>query len=197
MLGEFGYCRELVGIGWSHRQAGDHSRLADPRVYPKAIEGLLEKGVPAESGFSFKALAAVGSGEQARRQRHRVADGESGLVRDDCHELLPEEFLEMPEVGTLASEGSAVNLTQGREPLSEMNLEVLEDSFVGVEAEELPDDFDGEGLRVGELWGGATRSEGSVFDLVVYEAEDGYDEAAKIHEKTSCVLGAIWFNHRG
>jgi len=69
--------------------------------------------------------------------------------------------------------------------------EVVEDSLVGVDAKELPDDFDSEDLSVGELWGGAMRSEGSVFDLVVDEAEDGYDEGTKIHEKTSCFFGAI------
>ena len=38
-----------------------------------------------------------------------------GLVRDDGHDLLPEEFLEMTEVGALRSKGGAVDLTQGRE----------------------------------------------------------------------------------
>ena len=76
-LGEFGENRELVGVGWSHRQTGDNARPTDPQVYPEAVEGLLEEGVLAEGGLSLKTLAAVGSGEQARRQGERVCQGEA------------------------------------------------------------------------------------------------------------------------
>jgi hypothetical protein len=112
-------------------------------------------------------------------------------VGDDAHKLLPKEFLEMPEVGTLTGEGGAMNLPQGREPLCVMTPEVVKDSLVGVEPYELADDFDGEDLGIGEPRGGAALSEGSVFEPLVDEAEDGYDEGAKIHKKTSYVSGVI------
>jgi len=65
-------------------------------MHPEAVEGLLEEGVFAESRLSLEALATVGSGEQARRQGHRVADGEGGgVVRDECHQILPEVLLDL------------------------------------------------------------------------------------------------------
>ena len=100
-LGEFGENRELVGVGWSHRQTGDNARPTDPQVYPEAVEGLLEEGVLAEGGLSLKTLAAVGSGEQARRQGERVCQGEAGIMRGLGQELLPEALLSLPQVRRL------------------------------------------------------------------------------------------------
>ena len=70
-LGDYG---EFVGVGRGYRDAADHPRPADPYVHPEAVEGLLEEGILAESGFPFEARAAIGSGEQAHRQGHRVAE---------------------------------------------------------------------------------------------------------------------------
>jgi hypothetical protein len=80
-LGDLWEHAKLMGIGRGHRDAADHPRqAANPHVHPKAVESLLEEGVLAESSFPFEALAAMGSGEQASRQGHRVADSE-GRVR--------------------------------------------------------------------------------------------------------------------
>jgi hypothetical protein len=65
------------------------------------------------------------------------------------------------------------------------------DVFVGVEAEELPDDFHGEDLRIGELRGGSTASDAPPLEPIIDEAEDGDDEGAKIQEKTSVLFGAV------
>src|SRR5919202_2717668 len=81
-LGEFWEHGKLVGIGRGYRDAADHPRPANPHMHPKAVEGLLEEGVLAESSLPFEALAAMGSGEQASWQGHRVADGEGGVVRN-------------------------------------------------------------------------------------------------------------------
>src|SRR5215218_8310834 len=68
---------------------------ANPRVYPKAVEGLLDEGVLAKGRLSAKAFTPVGTSEEARRSEagHRVADGEGGLVGSESEELLPEVFL--------------------------------------------------------------------------------------------------------
>ncbi len=108
-LGEFWEHGKLVGIGWCYRDAGDHSRPANPYVHPKAVEGLLEEGVLAKSSLPFEALAAMGSGEQAYWQRHRVADGEGRLVRNAGEEFSPEELLGLPQVGRLPAEGGAMH----------------------------------------------------------------------------------------
>jgi hypothetical protein len=70
-------------------------------------------------------------------------------------ELLPELFLELPEVGRLPDEGGAVYLAEGGEPLAVVTAEKEVDALVGVEPQELPDDLDGEDLGVGELGRGS------------------------------------------
>jgi hypothetical protein len=69
--------------------------------------------------------------------------------------------------------------------------EVSEEFDILVHAEELAHDLDGEDFGVGELWGGAALAQWSpVLNSVVYEAEDGHDEGAKIHKKTSAT--SLW-----
>ena len=60
------------------------------------------------------------------------------------------------------------------------------DGLVGVEAEELACDLDGEDLGVRELRGGTTLAETPSFEPVVYQAEDANDEGAEIHEGETC-----------
>lgn len=57
---------KLVGVGRSHRDAGDYSRPTDPHMHPEAVESLPEKRVLAEGGLPLETSAAVGTGEQAR-----------------------------------------------------------------------------------------------------------------------------------
>jgi len=78
-------------------------------VHPKAVEGLLEEGVLAESSLPFEALAAMGSGEEVSWQGHRVTDGEERVVRNAAgEELLPEELLGLPQVRCLPGESGAI-----------------------------------------------------------------------------------------
>ena len=148
---------KLMGIGRSHREAADDPRPANPYVYPKAVEGLLEEDVLAESGFPFEAGAAVGAGKETRRQGKSVADGEGRVVGSKRKELLPEVFLYLPEVGRLPSEGSAVHLTEGREPLAVVAAEEEVDALVGVHPEELANDLDGVRTSESESLGAGPR----------------------------------------
>jgi len=104
---------------------------------------------------------------------------------------LPEALLGLSEVGRLPRESGPMHLAEGGEPSAVVTAKEEVDVLVGVEAEELPYDLDGEDLRVGELGGGSTASDAPPFEPVVDEAEDGYDEGAKIHEKTSVLFGAV------
>src|SRR5919107_6222654 len=80
-LHELRYDRKLVGVSRGQREAGDDARPADPHVHPEAVEGLPDERVRAESGLPAEAPAAVGTGEEApRRQGHRVAEREDGVV---------------------------------------------------------------------------------------------------------------------
>ena len=182
---------KLVGIGRGHRDAADHPRPANPHVHPKAVEGLLEEGVLAESGLPAEALAAMGSGEQASRQGHRVADGEDRVVRNAGEELSPEELLGLPQVRCLPGESGAMHVQEVREEVGVVPAEVREELRVFVEPQELADDLHSEDFGVAERGGGSALSEApEVLETVIYEAEDGYDEAAKIHKKTSAT--SLW-----
>jgi hypothetical protein len=136
-------------------------------MHPEAVEGLLEEGILTESGLSPEATATVSAGEQARRQGHRVAKGEGRVVGDEGKKLLPEVFLDLPEVGSLTAEGGAVHFTECGEPLTVMTPEVTKDRLVGGHTEELAYDLDGENLGVGELWGRATLTDATPFEPVV------------------------------
>jgi hypothetical protein len=80
-----------------------------------------------------------------------------------------------------------MHASEVREVVGVVAPEVGEELCVFIEAEELTDDLYGEDLRVGELWGGTALTEPMLsFELIVYQAKDGNDEGAKIHEqKTS------------
>jgi hypothetical protein len=183
--------RELVGVGRSHGEAGDHPWPTDPYVYAEAVESLLEQSILAESRLYPKARAAVSAGEQTRRQGHRVNEGEGGVVGSEAEKLLPEVFFDLPEVGSLPREGGAMHLLESAEPLCVVPSEEEVDALVGVEAEELSDYLDGEDFRVGELGRRTALANATIFEPIVDEAEDGHDEGAKIHKKASIPFGAI------
>ncbi len=82
-------------------------------------------------------------------------------------------------------------LAEGRKPFSVVPLEEAVDAFVGVYAEELAHDLDGEDLGVGELGCRSTASEAPSFELVVDKSEDGHDEGAKIHKKKTSAT-SLW-----
>src|SRR4051794_24318802 len=76
-----------------------------------------------------------------------------------------------------------MDLRQGREPLFVVPAEVGVEVLVGVDAQIFADDLDGQDLRVGELGGRVALAQLSSFKPIVDEAENGYDEGVKIHEK--------------
>jgi len=76
-----------------------------------------------------------------------------------------------------------VHLSQGWEVLSIVTPEVDEEIFLGVDTEELSYDLDGQDLRVSELRVRTALAQlGFSLEPIVYEAENGDDEDAKIHE---------------
>jgi glutaredoxin len=60
-------------------------------------------------------------------------------------------------------------------------------------AQELAHDLDGEHLGVGELGCRSTASDAPSFELVIYEAEDSYDEGVKIHKKKTSTTSPVLF----
>ena len=70
--------------------------------------------------------------------------------------------------------------------------EVTKDRLVSVHAEKLSDDLDGDSLRVGKLGGRTALANTAALEPVVYEAEDGDDEGAKIHERRPPLRRLVW-----
>jgi hypothetical protein len=99
-------------------------------------------------------------------------------VWSEREELLPEMLLHLPEVCRLAGEGGPMYLLEGRKPFPIVPFEEEVDAFVGVDAEKLPDDLDGEDFGVGELRGGTALADAASVEPIVHEAEDGHDEGA-------------------
>src|SRR5215210_733830 len=191
-LDEFGEQVEFMSVGWSYAQASDYAWPGYPHVYSKAVEGLPEQRIFAEGSLTTEAFTAVGTSEEARWQGHRVADGQSGVVGGEAEKLLPEALLDLPKVGCLPGKGGAMHFCEGGKPLAVMTPEVPKDPLVGVYPQELAYDLDGEDFCVRKFGQGATRSEGSVFDAVVDEAEDRDDEGVKIHRKRPPSLRLVW-----
>ena len=196
-LGEFRKHGELMGVGRGHREAGDHPGPADPYVvHPEAVEGLPEQCVLAKSGLATKTPTAISAGEQTRRQGHRVADGEGRIVGSIGQELLPEAFLDLPEVGCLPGEGGAMDASEVREVVGVVAPEVREEFRIFVESQELTDELDGEHFRVGESWGGSAASDAPLFETVVDEAEDRDDEGAKTIKRRPPLCLVLLGRHR-
>jgi hypothetical protein len=106
-------------------------------------------------------------------------------------ELLPEALLNLPEVGRLPGEGGAMHPQEVREVVGVVAPEIRKELRIFVESQKFADDLYGEHFRVGECGGGSALSETpEASDAVIYEAEDGYDEGAKIHKKTSAT--SLW-----
>ena len=107
-------------------------------------------------------------------------------------ELLPEAFLNLPEVGCLPGEGGAVHMQEEvREVVSVVAPEVRKELCIFGESQKFADDLDGEHFRVAERWGGSAASDALLFEPVVDEAEDGHDEGAKIHKKKTSATSLV------
>ena len=77
-----------------------------------------------------------------------------------------------------------MDLPERGEPFAVVTDEEAVGVLVGIEAEELPDDLDGEDLGIRELRCRSATSEVSPFETVVDEAENGHDDGVTAQIKT-------------
>jgi hypothetical protein len=81
---------------------------------------------------------------------------------------------------------------QIREKVGVVAPEVRKEFRVFAYPQELAYDLDGKDFRVAERRSGSACSEApEVLELVVYEAEDGHDKGAKIHESEDLLLASV------
>jgi hypothetical protein len=113
-------------------------------------------------------------------------------VGNEEEKLLPETLLSFPQVGGLPGEGGAMHTFEVREEVGVVASEVRKEFRVFIEPQELTDDLDSEYFAVAESRSGSAYSEApELSDAVVYEAEDGHDEGAKIHKKKTSTT-SLW-----
>src|SRR5215208_1525667 len=76
-----------------------------------------------------------------------------------------------------------MDLAEGREPFPIVPLEEEVNALVGVYAEKLAHDLDGQDFGVVKLRVGTALTDAAPLKPVIHEAEDGHDEGAKIHKR--------------
>jgi hypothetical protein len=76
-----------------------------------------------------------------------------------------------------------VDAAQGGEPVPVVAAEVLVPALVGVDAQELPDAFDGQGLTVGQDWLGAALAQPTTAQPLVDQAVHRDEQRRSIHAR--------------
>jgi hypothetical protein len=117
---------------------------------PQPEVGLLGGLVMAPGGQLPQPPAAIGAGEPADRDGHAVDQRDRRVELDPAEQVPVQLGLDRPQVGRLPGEAGAMDPAQTREPIAPVAAEVLVPADVGVDAEELPDPFDGQDLAVGQ-----------------------------------------------
>jgi hypothetical protein len=85
-----------------------------------------------------------------------------------------------------------MHASEVREEVGVVASEVGKEFCVFVYPQKLADDLDGEQFRVAERGSRSACSEApEVSGVVVYEAEDGYDEGVKIHESGDLLVASV------
>jgi hypothetical protein len=139
---------EIMQVGRGEVAVGDHPWPAHSQVGPEAVVGLLGALVAAEGGQPGQPPAAIGAAEAADRHREAVQDRDRRVEADLAEQLLAELGFDRPQIRRLADKGGAVDARKGGEPVAVVAAEVVVQAFVGVDAPELADAFDGQDLTV-------------------------------------------------
>src|SRR5215207_1292381 len=85
-----------------------------------------------------------------------------------------------------------MDLAEGREPFPIVPLEEEVNALVGVYAEKLAYDLDGQDFGVVKLRVGTALTDAAPLKPVIDETEDGHDEGAKIHERRPPLRRSVW-----
>jgi hypothetical protein len=92
-------------------------------------------------------------------------------------------LLDCPQVGRLTGKGGAVDAAQGGEPVAPVAAEVLVQTLVGIDAEELPDTRNGQDFTVGQDRVGAALAQPPTGQPVVDQAVHRDEQRRSIHAR--------------
>ena len=89
-----------------------------------------------------------------------------------------------------------MDLAEGREPFPIVPLEEEVNALVGVYAEKLAHDLDGQNFGVVKLRVGTALTNAAPLKPVIHETEDGHDEGAKILEAEDLLYAGRFGRYR-
>jgi hypothetical protein len=158
----------------------NHTDGVDLHMKLETIKGLIAK-LFAVTGYALKEFRAFGSGESANRDWEAVQHDNG--ISESFGYVFEEPLLDGPQFCRLTSERNPA--AELWEVMSVKSFEEFKDGFVGVQAEEFADDFDGKYFAVGELRQWASSSKGSLWKEFLHKiisfTEDIYDKIIKVH----------------
>jgi len=137
-----GACRHIPDdlafmlIGRRQVHLGNHAWPTQPQMQAKAIEGLSRGMIFAETGTGVKAMAAVGTGKLADRDRHTIHDSYRRIIEQQrIANQAPQPLFHGPQVGGLPQPGRAMHLCHGRKEMAIVVAEVDKDFLILREAQ--------------------------------------------------------------
>jgi hypothetical protein len=178
--GQFPKHVNVMYVGGGKVKRLNHTDGVDLHMKLETIKGLIAK-LFAVTGYALKEFRAFGSGESANRDREAVQHDNG--ISESFGYVFEEPLLDGPQFCRLTSErNSAAELW---EVMAVKSFEEFKDGFVGVQAEEFTDDFDGKYFAVGQLWQWASSSKGSLWKEFLHKiisfTQDIYDKIIKVH----------------
>ncbi len=166
--------------GWRYPYSGYDSGPTHPHVQAEAVEYLIYRMILAVACLPAKALAFRSTSESADVDGEAVNEAEAFITVSLLNQLLPKNFFELPQIGRLAGESSAVERGQGRKQMREVATEVVEYSLVLGESEILANNFYSEDFAVSEARERAALAKAALREMklegIVNETKHRYNE---------------------
>lgn len=184
LCGKFFDHRQVAQIGGSHNYSSYYSGPAHSHVKAKAIIGLLYSMVLAVVSFTSKAFTSFSASKLAYGHREAIYDSKALVTVGLIDEFLPKSFFQLPQIGCLPDESSAMNESQSGEEMGVVTAEVVEQSLILGQPKILADDFGGEDFAISEPGPRPTLAEALVakeaVEGIVNEAKHSYNEGIQV-----------------
>jgi hypothetical protein len=162
-------------------------------VKAKAVEGLLDRMIPAKVSLTAKALTTLCTSKLAYRHREAVYKTKLSVTVSLLDELLPKGFFDFPQIGSLPNEGSAMDKSQSRKEMREVAAEVVEQGLVLAESKILTDYLDSKDLAVSKPRLRPTLAQSlmaeKAVESIVNKTKHSYNESIQVQGKRPPIDG--------
>ena len=151
--------RDFMNISSNQTMVHNNPRPAYSQVSTQSEESLPGDFIIAIGRDVSQATAAIGPVKTADWQGKAVHDRNVGVESDASEDILPEQFLDLPEIGSLSHEGGAMDLLQCRKPIPIVIAEEPENLLILIKTQKLPNDFKRQYLAVTQPGLGSSASQ--------------------------------------